>query len=192
MRGAVAFAHCIHICDGIRRSAEAEAAGAGSHDGGFIVASHDAKDDKVGESTDQGDLDEKRQRERYGERGELPELETHKGAGEKDIEAHATQDFAFLLVGAVPLRDLRYIADDGSDDHATDISGEDKTDAAEEGAHIGTDTHSEEQLAESVHEVIHIEVSRRGIFGMRRRRSLAGLFCRVVCFMGDQREAAHQ
>ena len=55
MRGAVAFAHCIHICDGIRCSAEAEAAGAGSHDGGFIVASHDAKDDKVGESTDQGD-----------------------------------------------------------------------------------------------------------------------------------------
>lgn len=185
MRRAVAFTHRIHVCDGIRRRAEAEAAGAGSHDSGFIVASHDAEDDEVGESTDHGDLDEKRQSERYSERGELPELEAHKGAGEKDIEAHAAQDFAFLLVGAVPLRDLRYIADDGSDDHAADISGEDKTDAAEEGAHIGTDTHSKEQLPESVHEVIHIEVSRRGVLGMQRR-SLAGLFCRIVCFSGDQ------
>lgn len=186
MRRAVAFTHRIHVCDGIRRRAEAEAAGAGSHNGGFIVASHDAEDDEVGESTDHGDLDEKRQRERYSERGELPELEAHKGTGEKDIEAHAAQDFTFLLVGAVPLRDLRYIADDGSDDHAADVSGEDKADAAEEGAHIGTDTHSKEQLAESVHEVIHIEVSRRGVLGMHRRRFLAGLFCRIVCFIGDQ------
>ena len=67
MRRAVAFTHRIHVCDGIRRRAEAEAAGAGSHDGGFIAASHDAEDDEVGESTDHGDLDEKRQCERHGE-----------------------------------------------------------------------------------------------------------------------------
>ena len=69
---------------GVALSRSADAAG---HDGSFVVAAHDAEDDEVGEKGHEQGLAEEHDDQRYGKVCQLPELEAHEDAGQKDGQA---------------------------------------------------------------------------------------------------------
>ena len=158
------FAHGVHVGDGIWGGAHAEAAGTGSHDGGFIISAHNPENDEVGKEGHHHRLDEEGDDERHCQVRQLPELQAHEGAGNKNIEAHAAKNFAFLLVNAVETGAFCYVPDDRCHNHGADVAREHQADIDKKLAHIGADAHGQKELAEGVHEIIHVEVIGSGVF----------------------------
>ena len=165
------FGHGCHVGDGVRRSAQAEAADAAGHDGCFVVLAHGAEDDEVSEDGHEQGLAEEHDDQGDGQVGELPELEAHEDAGQKDGQAQVAQDFAFALVDFVGVREVGDVADDGGDNHGADIAREDQADAAEEAADQGAQAHGQEEVGHGVHEAVVVDGLADFIF------NLNGVFC---------------
>lgn len=101
---------------------------------------------------------------------QLPEFQTHEGAGKEDVEAHAAEDFAFLLVNAVEMGAFCNVSNHRRHNHGADVAREHQTDVDEELAHVGAKAHGQKELAEGIHEIVHIEVIGSGVLIVLRLR----------------------
>lgn len=192
MRRAESFAHGVHIRDGVRCGTKAEAAAAGCHDGCFVISSHDAEDDEVSEEAHDGNLHDERCNQRNSKVCQLPEFQAHERTGKEYVQADAAKDFTFPLVASEKPGHVGNIPDDGSNEHGTDVSREYETDIDEELADICAKSHGKEELSESVHEAVHIEVSGCIITFDFMFRAVFRDFISVFIFIGFQMEATDQ
>ena len=202
---AEALDHDGHVGDGVRRGAEAEATGARCHDGGLVVAAHDAEDQELGEEREEEHLAQQHDHHRDGEVGELPELETHEGTREEDGQAEVAEDFALALVDLVGVRVVGDVADDGGYEHGADVVREDEAGADEDLTDDGAEAHGNEQVREGVHEAVVVDALPRALLFVDGLALAVGgllelleLVARVgwveTLFFGDAREAvaAHE
>lgn len=192
MRRTESFAHGIHIRNGVRCGAKAEAAAAGCHDGCFIILAHDTEDDEVSKEAHDGNLHGKGHDERNGKVCQLPELQTHERAGKENVQADAAKDFTFLLVASVKACHIRNVAYNSSNEHRSDVSREYEADINEELADVCAKAHGQEELAESIHEAVHIEVSGCFVAFDFMFRTVFRNFVSVFIFIGFQMEAADE